>query len=59
MKFKAEGIIPAALMPWKPDLSMDLAGLRSHMRELARKDLDLSFRFDCVIRIRTNEQNPR
>lgn len=35
MKFKAEGIIPAALMPWKPDLSMDLAGLRSHMRELA------------------------
>ena len=35
MKFKAEGIIPAALMPWKPDLSMDLPGLRSHMIELA------------------------
>ncbi|NYT50006.1 dihydrodipicolinate synthase family protein [Parapusillimonas granuli] len=35
MKFEARGIIPAALMPWTPDLGMDLSGLRQHLLDIA------------------------
>ncbi len=34
MKFEATGVIPAALMPWTPDMEMDLPGLRRHLRDL-------------------------
>jgi 4-hydroxy-tetrahydrodipicolinate synthase len=35
MKFQAAGVIPAALMPFTADLSLDLPGLRRHLEELA------------------------
>ena len=35
MKFEARGVIPAALMPWQPDLEMDLPSLRTHLADIA------------------------
>jgi 4-hydroxy-tetrahydrodipicolinate synthase len=35
MQFQASGVIPAALMPWTPDMAMDLPGLRRHLADLA------------------------
>src|SRR5690606_6574006 len=35
MQFIPRGVIPAALMPWKPSLEMDLTRLRSHLADIA------------------------
>lgn len=36
MKFEARGVIPAALMPWTPNMEMDTARLRSHLTDIAK-----------------------
>jgi 4-hydroxy-tetrahydrodipicolinate synthase len=33
--FVPQGVIPAALLPFRDDLSIDAAGYRSHLRDLA------------------------
>jgi 4-hydroxy-tetrahydrodipicolinate synthase len=35
MQFTPAGVVPAALMPWTPDMAMDLPGLRRHLSDLA------------------------
>ena len=34
-RFRAEGVIPAVLLPFREDLSMDLAAFRRHLRDVA------------------------
>ena len=37
-KFKAEGVIPACLMPFRPDFSVDEPMLQKHLRHIAKTD---------------------
>jgi 4-hydroxy-tetrahydrodipicolinate synthase len=37
-KFRPEGVIPAVLLPFKEDLSMDVAGFKRHLRDVASVD---------------------